>query len=287
MKTKAIRKNFQSRQELQEFFSSEPTLVREILEYEDSLLQPGPFSVPGHCSICDQDVEFGVDYDYSWEDRKGMPIPNWRERLVCSECSLNSRLRASAEIILRESSATDRIYMTESVTALYGIIAALRPEITGSEFLRDGTRPGETNIHDVRCEDATCLTFSAEEFNMIASFEVLEHIPSYLRVLQEFFRCLTPGGMLVMTAPFRLNEESTLVRASIKASGEIFHHQDPEFHGDPVNGDGALCFYHFGWDLLDALRGVGFVEVALEGYWSIPMGYLGGLQFVIMAKKPT
>ena len=41
--------------------------------------------------------------------------------------------------------------------------------------------------------------------------------------------------------------------------GIDFLQQPPEYHGDPLGG-GVLCFHHFGWDLLDAMRECGFAE---------------------------
>ena len=41
--------------------------------------------------------------------------------------------------------------------------------------------------------------------------------------------------------------------------GRIEHLQPPEYHGDPLGG-GVLCFHHFGWDLLEALREAGFTD---------------------------
>ena len=66
----------------------------------------------------------------------------------------------------------------------------------GSEFLRDGTRPGELNAVGVRHEDVTRLTFPDMSFDHIGTFDVLEHVPDYRLALKNLFRCLRPGGML-------------------------------------------------------------------------------------------
>ena len=51
--------------------------------------------------------------------------------------------------------------------------------------------------------------------------------------------------------------------------GTISHLLPPEYHADP------LCFYHFGWDLLDALRSLGFRDTLALIYWTGELGYLG------------
>ena len=55
--------------------------------------------------------------------------------------------------------------------------------------------------------------------------------------------------------------------ASLQANGRIEHLCEPEMHGDPVAG-GVLCFYHFGWDLLDEARRAGFRKAQWVRTWS-------------------
>jgi SAM-dependent methyltransferase len=96
--------------------------------------------------------------------------------------------------------------------------------------------------------------------------------------LREFARVLAPGGRLVLTVPFLETVQQTLVRARLREDGSIEHLEPEEIHGDPVSG-GVLCFYHFGWDLLDALREAGFrraewirsfaPEYGLFGLWAL------------------
>ena len=64
------------------------------------------------------------------------------------------------------------------------------------------------------------------------------------------------------------------MRAVTEADGTIRHLLEPEYHGDPLNDDGVLCFYHFGWDLLDALRDAGFARAEIVFAWDPHYGYL-------------
>lgn len=41
-----------------------------------------------------------------------------------------------------------------------------------------------------------------ESFDVILCSEVFEHLPDVLKALDEFFRLLKPGGVLILTAPF-------------------------------------------------------------------------------------
>ena len=75
------------------------------------------------------------------------------------------------------------------------------------------------------------------------------------------------------------------MRAELDKDGVVHHLLPPEYHGDPINNDGCLCFYHFGWELLDQLRALGFSDVAAYFYWSRQFGYLGGDQLLFKAVK--
>ena len=99
-------------------------------------------------------------------------------------------------------------------------------------------------------------------------------------------RCLTDGGLLLFTAPFVRTSPSTIQRARLSGSGEIEHLLPPEYHGDPMNPDGGiLCFQHFGWDVIEALKAAGFTEPHALFMWSRRLGYLGDEQVLFSARK--
>jgi SAM-dependent methyltransferase len=218
---------------------------------------------------------------------------NWREGMICETCRLNARMRLSLSLMKSYAShkSANRVYLTEQAT--YGYAAAKRmfKMVAGSEFVTDPqarnnlTRyireiTGDRSEH-LNHEDATALSFADGSFDLVGSFEVLEHIPAYERALREFARVLVPGGVLVLTAPFLRGSASTIVRARVHEDGSIEHLLEPEYHGDPVKESGVLCFYHFGWDLLDTIRNAGFSEAEVVMPWSPAYGYLGDLSTIV------
>lgn len=265
-------------------------LLAQRASFEASLVPPNDhFSLPGYCAVCRADTTFFVDYLYSSAPAPGgRRTPNWRERLICQRCKLPNRGRAMLDFL--ESRVrpprTATIYVTEHTTPFYRALVRRYPNAIGSEFLRDGTKPGKSNWLKVRHEDLTNLTLPDASVDAICTADVLEHIPAYKRAITECFRCLRPGGPILITVPFLLTSQSTLVRAQIRDDGSVHHLLAPEYHGDPLDPQGVLCFYHFGWDLLESLVDVGFCDAGLYLYWSFNRGYLGGLQFVISAKHP-
>jgi len=139
----------------------------------------------------------------------------------------------------------------------------------------------------VRHEDVTRLTFADNGLDHLLSFDVLEHVPDYQTALTEFFRVLAPAGRLMLSAPFNLGLAQTLIRARITPNGQIEHLEEAEYHGDPVDAEaGVLCFYHFGWELLEQLRELGFEQVQLLFFWDPTQAYLGWGQSLIVARKP-
>jgi len=118
------------------------------LQYERSLIKDSkPFTVDGHCYVCDQKVDFSVDYQYSSEVN-GVLTPNWRERLVCPTCGLNNRMRASIHLfeqVLKTDRKESKLYITEQVSPVYNWLKKNYENVVGSEYLGDAILFGTTS----------------------------------------------------------------------------------------------------------------------------------------------
>jgi hypothetical protein len=93
--------------------------------------------------------------------------------------------------------------------------------------------------------------------------------------------------MLLFSAPFVATSEKNIVRAYVSNTGEVIHLLSPEYHGDLFRSEGCLCFHHFGWEILDELKTIGFKDAKGLLYWSRELGYLGGEQVLFVATKST
>lgn len=209
--------------------------------------------------------------------------PDLREALVCPSCHLNARARAALGLMqARHPSADAAIYVTEQASPAFVWLRQHYPNARGSEYAMAPARRQaiEGWLHQqgvpgaIALEDVTALSFADASLDAIGCFDVLEHVPDYHRALAEFARVLRPGGDLFLTVPFLDNTQQTLVRARINAAGNIEHLLPPEIHGDPLS-DGVLCYYHFGWDLLDAARRAGFTDAAWRRTWAPEQGLFG------------
>lgn len=271
-------------------YEADGHLVDELQERRNAKQQAvleaaGDVRVPGYCHCCGRDSVFAIQWD-------GETPPNWREELKCERCGLNTRLRGSVQTFekLCHPWPSSRIYATEYATPFFEWLLRHYPRSVGSEFselmlpVPEGIR-SERWARACRTEDVTDLSFPDRHFHAVLSFDVLEHVPKYRKALEEFFRVLKPGGRIVLTAPFIETNAQTVVRARVDDNGTIEHLLPPEYHGDPINDAGCLCYYHFGWDLLDAFRSAGFADVQSVFYWSMELGYPGN-QHLITARRP-
>lgn len=260
---------------------------RRRRQREARWITPGePFTVTGLCYRCFKPVAFEVGWRYALAGPDG-PLPNWREYLFCPLCGLNSRMRAAFHLIdlLARPAPDAAIYLTEQVGPLHAALAARFPRLVGSEFLDDATPGGTVDARGIRHEDFTALSFDEASFEHVLTFEVLEHVPDYLMAFRECLRVLRPGGFLLFSVPFLTASRDTLVRARRRDDGTVEHLEPPEYHFDPIHDEGCLAFYHFGWELLDRLREIGFASVAAHLYWSRRFAYLGADLVLFSARK--
>lgn len=252
---------------------------------EDRLLQdPFATDIAGYCWVCQQPTRLAIDYSSAYRVQ-GKLTPNWRETLTCACCGLHNRMRAAIQLIeteLRPAPHAD-IYLTEQTTAVFAHLKRRYPNVIGSEFLGDEREPGWVSAAGIRHEDITRLSFKRAAFDVILSFDVIEHLPDHQPALAEFARILRPGGCLLLSAPFIADRAETLVRARLSENGQIHHLAPPEYHGDPLRSEGCLCYRHFGWDLLGEISAAGFTQVSALHYWSRTLGYLGADQMMIRA----
>jgi SAM-dependent methyltransferase len=259
--------------------------------FEKSLLpsDKSGFTHSGYCYICKKPVDFLVTFQYSYEVNN-VVMPVWRETLNCPHCYFNNRMRATVHLFEQECKPTpdSKIYMTEQVTPLYSLFKAAYHDTCGSEYIGDTVAYGSCNEGGIRNEDVTRLSFDNDEFDFILSFDVFEHVPDYKSALRECYRCLKPGGSLFFSVPFARTSEKNIVRAALNEDGSVNHILPAEYHGDPLSpgADKCLCYYHFGWEVIDDLKAVGFTNAHALLYWSPEFGYLGGEQVQCKATKP-
>lgn len=238
------------------------------------------------CLCCNETTPMLLDLESSREEADGSRTPNWRERLVCTQCGMNNRQRLVAKLVQQATSeyGSPSIYLMEQVTPIFQWVRRLPGTVVhGSEYLGFQLEGGDV-VGGVRHEDVMNLSFAAESFDLIVSNDVLEHIPDPAAAFRECSRVLKPGGSVIATFPFRADKDSTVVRAKL-SDGVLEHLLPAQYHGNPVSSDGSLVFHDFGWDLLQAARQAGFTDAACEVYVNDAFGHLGAGLLVFRLRR--
>lgn len=282
-------RQFWSFDEYVEFKLTKAREIQSRREHEHELARSSDHIVKfdGYDFVLGRSGVFRSSYDYAYEkDAVGNLIPNWREH-VALEGGYCNRIRAAVHLFFQEFQPKfdADIYMTEQATALYQWMGERFPNRQGSEYLGEEHGLGKI-VNGLRNENVEALTFDDEQFDYILSLDVFEHVAFHEPALREMYRTLRPGGTFIFGVPPNgMNEYEHVIRAEL-IDGEVVHHMEPEYHGNPVDEDGALCFRYYGWKLLDELREIGFANSYVLEYWSDTFGYLGPDQLLFVAEKP-
>jgi len=227
--------------------------------------------VSGYCAACRGVRKFTVNAGVYFG-----PLPNLREGLVC-ECGLGNRNRLiySAIALETEHHADVQMAILERTSILYQRLQETYPKIIGSEYMGKDAKGGTlypVGGISVRHESITELSFPSCSLDIIVHNDVLEHVFDYRKALEELYRVLRKGGSLIFTCPFFFRLDRELQKAKILADGSLEFLMEPEYHGDPINAQGALTFYHYGWGLLDDLIRCGFSDVRVGVHYDVFSG---------------
>jgi SAM-dependent methyltransferase len=240
---------------------------------------------------------FGVSGYGSFGDQ-----PNLREGLVCRGCGLSNRNRLLMATILaeREWEAGAPMLTFERLTTLHDQLRQRFPGLIGTEYLGGDAAPGAWKAIygvDVRHESITGASFATGSFDLVMHNDVLEHVFDYRAALSECFRLLAPGGVMIFTTPVFIHLPGNQLKATLNADGSVTHHAEPEYHGDPLNPQGALTFHHFAWPLVADITAAGFTDAELGVHYDPLCGLVSNnhpdfghgnmLPIVLRGRKPA
>lgn len=289
-------KKFNQQSVFQDFLANDPE-IQDHAQFEKELMlrraEESRFFLDGYCKICQKPTTFLVDRLFGAQSIPQGWEPNWRERLVCAHCQLNSRQRAILHVLI-EAIATRNVvensvslYAMEQISPLFHWLTQNLNHVhcLGSEYLGEHWEGGGI-INGIQHENVEALSFADQHFDFIMSNDVLEHVHLPERALAEMYRVLKPHGEIFITIPFHFSTTQTIRRAAW-IHGTLQHLLPPVYHGNPLSEEGALVFNDFGWDFIEQLKITGFQEVALCYYWSYFYGYLHDPQFYFWGRKPN
>jgi SAM-dependent methyltransferase len=148
-----------------------------------------------------------------------------------------------------------------------------------SEFFSKNKK--DRYVNGVRNEDIQKLTFKDNQFSLITSTEVFEHVPNYKQGFKEVYRVLKKHGHFIFTVPL-FDHKKTLQIASVN-NKKIKWHFQKEYHGSRVTGPNSVpvFWHHSKLQITSDLLRSGFNDAFLEEI--ILCG--GRKQIVVIAQK--
>ncbi|MCY3790232.1 MAG: class I SAM-dependent methyltransferase [Gemmatimonadetes bacterium] len=202
------------------------------------------FSHQGTCDICEDEVTFTAQHSY------------FRDHLICSGCGSIPRERALMRVIKQFFPNFAELRIHESSPVGRGVSKRLASECSSYSysFLLEQVALGEVDTQSGRrCEDLERLTFDDDQFDLFVTQDVMEHVFVPNAAFREIGRVLKSGGAHIFTVPLVNGTKASERRANRTSSGEIEHHMDPVYHGDPTKPDGALVTMNWGFDLASSI----------------------------------
>lgn len=235
------------------------------------------FRHEGYCPICESDVVFSSEN--SW----------FRDNLRCSGCKSIPRERALVRALNSAYPNFRELKIHESSPGGRGATQKMKRECEAYSFsyFFPNVPPGETDPDTgFRCENLEELTFLDNTFDLFVTQDVLEHVLNPLAAFREIGRVLKPGGAHIFTAPLVNKFKPSERRASLLDSGEIHHHKDPNYHGNPVNkAEGSLVTVDWGYDIASYIQEASGLSTIIMQIDDIDMGIRAELIEVVVCLK--
>src|SRR5690606_2256764 len=129
------------------------------------------------------------------------------------------------------------------------------------------------------------LNFLENSFDLFITQDVMEHIFDPEKAFKEIARVLKPGGAHVFTVPL-INKGNKSERwASRTEEGEIIHHHEPEYHGNPVDASGSLVTMHWGYDIASYISDIAHTPTTIIMIDDIDQGIRAEYIDVLISRK--
>lgn len=233
------------------------------------------YSVPGTCSICEHEVQFNA-----WSD-------HLRDTFLCGRCASIPRERAIMVAIEKFAPNWRELRIHESSPAPRGVSLKLAEECsryTATQY-HPSVPEGSHHSDGWRCENLERQTFGDGEFDLVITQDVLEHVFDFDAVCREIARTLAPGGMHIATTPLVMQQMPSVPRATIGKGGSITYLGEAEYHGNPVDGDGALVTFWWGFDIANRIDRVAPFNTIISSVRDPSSGIDGPLNEVLISIK--
>lgn len=245
---------------------------------------PFKLEIKGYCPICQQETVYTANHHWL------------RGSLECKSCPGTSVPRERALALEREAPNWRKLAIHESSPAGRGISLIMREQCaryTGTHFYpaealgASVPLPHSNGKIAFRNENIEQQTFKDENFDLVVTLDVFEHVFHPDRMIAEIHRTLRPGGLYISTFPIRKYQvEAIKPRARLLENGEIEYLAEPEYHGNPIDQKGSLVTYDYGYDIHQKIAEWADFDVEILRFADRRAGVLGEYTDVIVCRKP-
>lgn len=199
----------------------------------------------GYCDICEKDVIFFKSGDWL------------RDKYFCLSCKSIPRQRAIVSVVKQIVPNYRDLFVHESSPA--GVSSDFFRQkcsrYTFSQFFSD--IPSGELKNGVMCQDLNKLSFNDESLDLFLTQDVFEHLLHPEKALREIRRVLKPGGFHIFTFPWYYWKE-TVKRVGFDSNGEKIYFEPKIYHGNPVDENGSIVTYDWGYDVVRFIDSHGF-----------------------------
>ncbi len=174
-----------------------------------------------------------------------------RENKRCIRCGSIPRWRAMFDALETIAPNWQQLAIHESAPfgALSEKLAQKCRNYTPTHYFPD-VEPGSME-RGIRNENLEKQTFPDEQFDIVITQDVLEHVADPQSVFKEIARTLKPGGKHFFSIP---RDPSKPTEPRVKFRGdEIVHLKPPEYHGNPYDPAGLLVITDWGDDICELI----------------------------------
>jgi SAM-dependent methyltransferase len=235
----------------------------------------GPvFSVDGFCPVCERHTKINA-----WSS-------HFRDTYLCGTCGSLPRERALMVALTKFFPSWKSLRIHESSPAYRGVSKRLREECgdyTETQFhpsVPTGTRHPDEGW---RCENLEEQTFDDASFDLVVTQDVFEHVLDPDRAFREIYRTLKPGGAHLATTPLVFGNNRVSVRCAKMVDGRLVHLRHPEYHRNPVDKDGSLVTFWWGYDIVRRIDAAAPFTTLIFLLEDKELGVIGPLNEVIVS----
>ncbi len=212
----------------------------------------------GHCVICGYDGEFQKNNS------------SFREGYQCPSCHSSLRYRGQAESILKVYAPNQGLDLSDlAKDKIFSQLKIYEPGVVGPfrklfshfnnyqcSFYWEDVELGESK-DEVQCQSLEALTFGDDQFDLVISSDIMEHVRHPWVGFADIFRVLKPGGYHIFSIPLHFPMPSK-TQSRVDTSGKLdIYIMEPHYHGNGVGGK-SLVYTEFGADITDYLTDIGY-----------------------------